>query len=88
MNRMKTYDVPHKGLRNALSQLSLLACKTDYASPQEVAPLYDLGAKVFKILNIHAADENEVTLAELESRYPSGAQHDTHDHEGSPRSAE
>jgi hypothetical protein len=36
MKRMKTYDVPHKGLRNALSQLSLMAGKTNYSNQQEV----------------------------------------------------
>ena len=65
---MKTYDVPHKGLRNALSQASLLAGKTNFADVLEVEILYRLGADVFKILNIHAADEDEVTLAELEKR--------------------
>jgi DNA-binding transcriptional MerR regulator len=78
---MKTYDVPHKGLRNALSQLSLLAGKTDYANPQEVYEFYQLGQDVFSLLNIHAADENEVTLAELEARCPKCSQHDVEDHE-------
>jgi hypothetical protein len=78
---MKPYDVPHKGLRNALSQLSLLAGKTNYADPQEVERLYKLGEDVFKILNIHAADENAVTLAELEKRCLGCSQQDFEDHE-------
>lgn len=78
---MKSYDVPHKGLRNALSQLQLLAGKTDYSSPDEVKQLYHLGEDVFKILTLHATDENEVTLAELEKRCPGAAQHDIEDHE-------
>ena len=77
---MKTYDVPHKGLRNALSQASLLAGKTNFADVQEVEILYQLGSDVFKILNIHAADEDEVTLAELEKRCPGCSQHDMDDH--------
>lgn len=81
MSRMKSYDVPHKGLRNALSQLQLLAGKTDYSSPFEVEQLYLLGADVFKILTLHATDENEVTLAELEERCPGASQHDVEDHE-------
>jgi hypothetical protein len=78
---MKLYDVPHKGLRNALSQLSLLAGKTDYNSGQEVGTLYELGRAVFQILTIHAEDENAVTLAELEMRCPGCSQHDMDDHE-------
>lgn len=78
---MKPYDVPHKGLRNALSQLSLLAGRTNYSNQQEVKQLYGLGEDVFKILNIHAADENAVTLAALETRCPGCSQHDYDDHE-------
>src|SRR5665213_2274260 len=81
MSRMKSYDVPHKGLRNALSQLQLLAGKTDYSNHQEVEQLYKLGEDIFKILTIHATDENEVTLAELEQRCPGCSQHDIDDHE-------
>jgi hypothetical protein len=64
MKRAKTYDVPHKGLRNALSQLSLLAGKTNFSDVREVDVLFELGTNVFKMLSIHAADEDEVTLAE------------------------
>ena len=78
---MKTFDVPHKGLRNALSQMSLLAGRTNFSNHQEVEELYKLGADVFKILTIHAADENEVTLAELELRCPGCSEHDFEDHE-------
>lgn len=78
---MKSYDVPHKGLRNALSQLSFLAGKTNYSNQGEVEQLYNLGVEVFKILTIHANDENNVTLAELELRCPGCSEHDMEDHE-------
>lgn len=81
MKRMKPYDVPHKGLRNALSQLQLLAGKTDYSNQNEVRMFYNLGEAVFKILTVHAMDENEVTLAELEQRCPGSSKHDVEDHE-------
>jgi hypothetical protein len=80
MERMKPYDVPHKGLRNALSQLQFLAGRTDYTHAHEIVELYRLGKDVFSILTIHAADENEVTLAALEGRCPGCSQHDLHDH--------
>lgn len=81
MKRMKLYDVPHKGLRNALSQLQFLAGRTDYSDQSEVQQLFALGEDVFKLLTIHATDENEVTLAELEQRCPGCSQHDVDDHE-------
>ncbi|MEJ0104159.1 MAG: hemerythrin domain-containing protein [Bacteroidota bacterium] len=79
-NRMKPYDVPHKALRNALSQLSLLAGKTDYSDHEQIKTLYDTGREIFSILTIHAEDENDVTLAMLETRCPGGSKHDMDDH--------
>jgi len=78
---MKTYDVPHKGLRNGLSQLALMAGRTDYSNPMEVTQLHQLGARLFSILTIHAEDENAVTLAHLETRCPGCTRHDLDDHE-------
>ena len=81
MQRYKTYNAPHKGLRNALSQMSLLAGHTDYSNPAEVEQLHQLGTRLFTILTIHAEDENSVTLAHLEARCPGCSQHDIDDHE-------
>ncbi len=81
MPRYKTYDAPHKGLRNGLSQVSLMAGRTDYSNPDEIAQLHRLGTRVFSILTIHAEDENSVTLAHLETRCPDCSQHDIDDHE-------
>jgi hypothetical protein len=78
---MKTYEAPHKGLRNALSQLELLSGRMDFRKALEVQKLYMLGRDVFEILDIHADDENEVTLAELEKRCPGCSNHDKLDHE-------
>lgn len=78
---MKSYDVPHKGLRNALAQVQLLAGKTNYANQAEVEQLYLLGEDVFKILTIHASDENEITLAELEQQCPGCSLHDVEEHQ-------
>lgn len=81
MARMKVYDVPHKGLRNALSQLSLLASNTDYTNLQAIEKLHSLGRDVFTFLNTHAKDENDVSLEELEQRLPGASKHDRDDHE-------
>jgi hypothetical protein len=81
MNRMKVYDVPHKGLRNALSQLSLAAGNTDYTDLEAIEKLHSLGQLVFTFLNVHANDENSVTLDELEKRLPGASKHDMDDHE-------
>lgn len=80
MKRVSSYDVPHKGLRNALAQLSLLAGSTDYNDPTEVRQLHALGSDVFSLLAIHSNDEDEVVLAALELRCPGCGDHDTEDH--------
>jgi hypothetical protein len=61
--------------------MSLVAGRTDYSNPDEVAQLYQLGTRLFSILSIHAEDENSVTLAHLETRCPGCSQHDLDDHE-------
>jgi hypothetical protein len=78
---MKIYDFPHKGLRNGLSQLSILAGRTDYSNATEIAQLHQLGIRLFNILTTHAEDENSVTLAQLDMRCPGSSQHDFDDHE-------
>jgi hypothetical protein len=80
MKREKPYHIPHKGLRNALSQLSLLAGKTDYTNTQQVEQLYNLGQDIFIFLTDHARSENDVSLAELELRCPGSSKHDMDDH--------
>jgi hypothetical protein len=81
MSRLSPFDVPHKGIRNALSQLSLLAGKTNYNNAPEVAALFELGKSVFSILSIHAHDENEGTLRHLEEKLPGASAHDMLEHE-------
>jgi hypothetical protein len=78
--RMNTFDVPHKGIRNGMSQLSLLASKTDYQRTAEVETLYTLGCEVFEILTTHAQDENDVSLKALEERLKGASHHDVEEH--------
>ena len=80
MNRIKPYDIPHKALRNALSQLTVLSGRMNYSDPKEVETLYHLAMDVFDLLTAHQTDENEVTLAELEKRCPGSSRHDREEH--------
>jgi hypothetical protein len=47
MMKEKSYAASHKGLRNILSQFSLLAGKTDYSDNQEIEKLKKLGDEMF-----------------------------------------
>lgn len=79
-SRMKTFDVPHKGIRNGLSQLSLLSGKTNYNDRSEVERLNALGKEVFLLLNTHAQDENDVSLKYLEEKMKGASHHDLEEH--------
>jgi hypothetical protein len=70
MNRLKSLDPPHKGLRNALGKITLFAGKTDYSSQASVEKLQALGKEVFLLLTDHTATENKYILAPLETRNP------------------
>jgi hypothetical protein len=78
--RMKTFDVPHKGIRNGLSQLSLLSGMTNYSNRMEVERLNKLGKEVFLLLNTHAQDENDVSLKHLEEKMRGASHHDVEEH--------
>lgn len=77
---MRTFDVPHKGIRHGLSQLSLLAGNTDYEDPGAVDILVKTGREVFLLMNTHAQDENDVSLKYLEEKMPGASHHDLEDH--------
>jgi hypothetical protein len=66
MNRLKSLDPPHKGLRHALCKLSLIAGKTDYALITSVEKLQAIAKEVFLLLKDHTATENKFILAQLE----------------------
>jgi hypothetical protein len=71
MERLKSLDPPHKGLRNALSKLALIAGKTNYASINSVEKLKLIANDVFHLLKDHTATENKFILAPLEKVNPS-----------------
>lgn len=67
---MKSLDPPHKGLRNALGILALLAGKTNYQNKDEVIQLQSIGKEVFHLLKDHTLTENKFILAPLEQKVP------------------
>ena len=69
MERLKSLDPPHKGLRNILSQFSLLAGKTAYSNLEEVNELKALGSDLFHLLENHAFTEESYILAPLKAKH-------------------
>jgi hemerythrin len=78
--RLKSLDPPHKGLRNALSQFSLLSGKTDYSNKESVASLQELGAEVFHLLLDHTQTEDNYILKPLEDKIPGSAEKESAEH--------
>lgn len=81
MERLKSLDPPHKGLRNALSKFALLAGNTNYKDAQEVSELQAIGKEVFHLLHDHTQTEEYFILKPLEEKVPGSSLHDTTDHE-------
>lgn len=67
MERLKSLDPPHKGLRNALSKLALIAGKTNYTSEESAKKLQLISKEVFHLLKDHTATENKFILGALEA---------------------
>lgn len=72
---------PHKGIRYAFAQISMVAGNTDYTDKAEVAKLKAQLEEFGDLLEEHANTENEFVLKALEARMPGSADHDTEDHE-------
>lgn len=77
---MKSFDIPHKGLRNTLSLLNHLAGNTDFADADSVKRLHKTGRDLFQMLTEHAEIEDRVLLAAIEKRCPGGGQHNSDEH--------
>ncbi len=78
--RMRMYDGPHKGLRNALSQFSLLVSNTSFTEPEHMDKLNRVGTDLFIFLKQHANDENTVVLPDFEKKEPDFGEHIRKEH--------
>lgn len=68
MERLKSLDPPHKGLRNLLAQFSLLAGQTCYSDIKEITKLKVVGKDLFQLLENHAYTEEAFILAPLKNK--------------------
>lgn len=80
-NRFSIIETAHRGIRNALSQLSLQAGAIDYTNPAAVALLKDRALEVMALLDEHAHTENTLILPLLDGKAHAGTFHDREEHE-------
>lgn len=80
-SRRKVYDLPHRGIRNAFSIWLLETGKTNPYDPNEIRNIISISEEVFRILKVHAEDEESVSLRQLALIDPSFAAEDKEEHE-------
>lgn len=78
--RLKSFEIPHRGLRNLIAQVTMLAGNTDFGNAEQVTRLHQLGRDLFELLTEHAQDEDDFVLAALEQRQPGAALHNSEEH--------
>lgn len=79
--RLRSFDLPHKGLRNLLAQLNQLAGNIDFSDHEQVDRLERTGKHLFQLLTEHAHIEDEYVLKDLEQRCPGASLQNAHEHE-------
>ncbi|TGK01191.1 cation-binding protein [Leptospira langatensis] len=79
-NRWKVYDIPHRAIRYALSILVQETGNTDFKDRNEVDEFFRLSLEVFRILEIHARDEEAVSLRHLDLKLPNASLKDKEAH--------
>ena len=78
--RMNIYGFPHKGIRIALSRLSMLAGNTDYSDTESLEKLKTLTTEIVTMLDLHRHSEEDVVLPALESKVPGSTTENVEEH--------
>lgn len=79
--RVNIYGFPHKGLKNALSQLLYTASRADSANPESIDELKTLSDEVTLLLELHQDAEDQVVLPALEARVAGSTTHNASEHD-------
>ncbi len=79
--RVNLYAFPHKGIRSALSQLSMLSGNTDYSDAESLEKLKTLTTEIVTILDLHVHSEEDVVLPPLEKKVPGSTAENVKEHE-------
>ncbi len=79
--RANIYGFPHKGLRIALSQLSMLSGNTDYSNAESLEKLKTLSVELITLLDLHLHSEEDVVLPALEVKMPGSTSENVEEHE-------
>jgi len=78
--RVNIYGFPHKALRVALSELSMLSGKTDYSDVESLEKVKALTTEVLELLDLHAHSEEDVVLPDLEAKVAGSTAENVEEH--------
>jgi hypothetical protein len=81
MSRIRSFDLPHKALRNVISKFSFQLGSATVSDPVQLESLKETANEMFTMLHEHVHTENTHTLYHLETRAPGSGDHDRADHE-------
>lgn len=81
MERVNIYGFPHKGLRNALGQLSFKLGNISLGSKESIAKAVEVAEEISELLKLHLHSEETHVLPPLEVKVPGSTQHNHDDHE-------
>ncbi len=70
MKRESVFDLPHKGLRIALAELTAAASGNNLSVSEQRAGFEELFHAVWYLIAAHSQTEESVTFAELDARMP------------------
>lgn len=70
MKREPVFDLPHKGLRIALAELTAAATGNDLSIPTQRNAFENLFHAVWRLIDAHSHTEERATFTELDSRVP------------------
>ena len=79
--RVNIYGFPHKGLKNALSQLLYAASRVDNTDIKSIDSFKALSREVTLLLELHQDAEDQIVLPTLEARVPGSTAHNSSDHD-------
>lgn len=68
--RMNIYAFPHKGLKNALSQLLNIFGKACFTSSEDIGVVKSMTKEVIQLLHLHQDAEDKCVLLPLAERKP------------------
>eukprot|EP00730_Choanoeca_flexa_P012557 TRINITY_DN4389_c0_g1_i1.p1 TRINITY_DN4389_c0_g1~~TRINITY_DN4389_c0_g1_i1.p1 ORF type:complete len:227 (+),score=67.87 TRINITY_DN4389_c0_g1_i1:35-682(+) len=79
--RANIYGFPHKGLRNALSQLMFKAGNVNVNDEKSIEELQSLSKVVVTILELHQKSEDKVMLPDVEAKAPGSTKENVEEHD-------